>query len=71
MRIEQYFWTKKSKWSPKIEIHPNENVQLVLLFGAIDILKSKRTTKSSWNFFPDKLLMYRSREISRGSLKKG
>ena len=34
MRIEQYHWTKEGGWSPKLGTDPNENMQLIMIFGA-------------------------------------
>ena len=52
MRIEQYLWEKESGWSPKNGIHPNENMQLVILFGATDVLKEPGLFEDMKNRFP-------------------
>jgi hypothetical protein len=39
MKIEQYCWTQESGWSPGIGTDPDENMQLVMIFGAAGALK--------------------------------
>jgi hypothetical protein len=39
MRIEQYCWTQENGWSPNIGLDSNENVQLIMVFGAASAIK--------------------------------
>jgi hypothetical protein len=52
MRIEQFYWTKESGWSPNIGKQPREKTQLVMLFGTVETLRAPHIFEDIKKLFP-------------------
>jgi len=50
--MEQAVWTKANDWSPKIIKHPREDIQLVMLFGAVSTLKELKIFEDIKKAYP-------------------
>jgi hypothetical protein len=46
MKIEQKIWTEKQGWFPELGSKVNEESQLVLVFGATQLLRDRNGTSA-------------------------